>query len=160
MGTINYKTSDYITLAIEPYDSADFMLDDGSIDYDDISECYSCDYDNAAYALAKYDFELFNVSIEPGYYEGVSIKIELSVCSFDDYTEKQKAQKEVTQIRQFLEYIAGCGYVACYPGWCTRYEDYNGTMEKIAEAVKAMRYDVKDTPTYYQTCVMKNYKAA
>jgi len=124
--------------------------------YDQISEDYNCDYENAKTALNKYDFNLFTISIEPGYYEGFYINIKLDVWYFDDYTEKMKAQKEVTKIRAFLEEAAGMGFVECSPGWCTTFYDYNATMDGIADAIKEMRLDVKDTPTYYQTQVMKH----
>lgn len=42
------------------------------------------------------------------------------------------------------------GLVKCSPGWCTGYADYNGTIAAIGEAIKAMRDEVKATPTWRQ----------
>lgn len=42
------------------------------------------------------------------------------------------------------------GLVACFPGWCTGYRDYNGTLEAIREAVKEMRSELKTAPTWTQ----------
>ena len=169
MGAINYKTSDYITMGIKPYDTDDFTENKDFLDfiktewlvdindpdavlqaaYEDINNCYEADKMNLDAILDKYSFYYFKVEWESGYYEGMSLNIYLDYSVFDDYEEKRDAQKEVTQLRNFLIDIAGCGFVACYPGWCTGYEDYNGTISAINEAIKEMRKDVKNTPTWH-----------
>ena len=180
MGTINYRTSDYITLGIKPYDTDDLMKDDDFLDYvkteygytmnDDedtiydiacetIQEYTEADYTNAEMILDKYSFYYYTVSLENGYYEGFSLDIKNNFpcvfdiandfpAVFDDYTEKMEAQKEITQIKEMLIELSGCGMVAVYPGWCTGYEDYKGTQKAIAEAIKEMRQEVKNIPTY------------
>lgn len=40
--------------------------------------------------------------------------------------------------------------VQCSPGWCTGYNDYKGTCKAIGTAIKAMRDEVKNTPTWTQ----------
>lgn len=168
MGTINYRTSDYITLGINPYDPDDFKTDpdfmkeikrnvklyhttiDSEI-YDYISELYECDKWNAETELKKHNFYYYHVRIIPGYYEGLSIDIENNFgIAYDSFEDRQFAQKEITEIKQFLMDCAGCGFVACYPGWGTRYEDYDGTIKAIKKAVKTMREEVKATPTWRQ----------
>ena len=169
MGTINYQTSDYITLALNPYDFDDikegyieYLIDEGktreeaeeeatdSAVYDEMNEYYDDDRANADFIIKKYSPYYFHVTIEPGYYEGLSINIENNFPVFyDDYQEKKEAQKEITQIRKMLEELAGCGYVSTYPGWCTRFADHEGTMFDIAEAIKEMRLEVASTPTWY-----------
>ena len=141
MGTINYKTSDYITIGYNC----------NNIDYDDeyysdlIDDCYY----QARLALDKYGFNCFNVTIEPGYYDGFSINIEFEYNYFDDYVEKRDAQKEITQIKQFLlECINYFDCVAVWPGWCTGYSDYKETLQYLDAAVRDMRDTVKNTPTW------------
>ena len=169
MGTINYKTSDYITMGINPYDIDDFKQDkeymecireyfdggeiiDSELDriiYDDISEYYNDDYSNAKHEIEKHNFRFYHVSLEYGYYEGVQLTIEnnFSMC-YNDYIDKMEAQKEITELCSMLEEIAGYGFVACFPGWCTRYSDYNGTLEEIKKAKEEMRQEARQTPTW------------
>lgn len=182
MGTINYSTSDYITLGIKPYDYVDFennaefmeeMLQKveeygGTLEdeiYSYIDELYLCDYRNIECELKKYRFENFRVEIDSGYYEGFSIKIENNFCGyytgnkwidyFDSWEDRRDAQKGITEIKKFLKDCAGLGMVACYPGWRTGYCDYKETLKEISRAIKEMHQVVKDTPTwnqYYGQC--------
>ena len=142
MGTINYNTSRYITIGINPDD------------YNDENYVVNDIYDEIKSVLNKYNFYFFNVCIVPGYYEGFSIDIDNSfgVC-YDDYNEKREAQKEITQIKNFLIECVNCGLVACFPGWCMGYANYKETLQLIKEAIKKMRMEAKDIPTY------KNYIA-
>ena len=144
MGTINYKTSDYITLGYNC----------NNIDYEDdfYHEFISDLYEQIKYRLNQEYFYYFHVTLEPGYYEGYSINIEFNypVC-FDNWEEKQAAQKEITEIKKFLlECISDFECVACYPGWCTGYADYKETLEELNAATCLMREKVKSTPTYSQ----------
>lgn len=143
MGTINYKTSDFITLGYYTND----------IDYEE--EFYSDDieyeYNEIKTLLEKEYFHYFNITLEPGYYEGFSLDIEynFSYC-LDNYFEKLEAQKEITRIKKFLIYIVeNFNVCACFPGWCTSWADYKKTIEKINDAAAEMRGAVKETPTYY-----------
>ena len=141
MGAINYNTSKYITIGINPDDFNDenYELNEFIVNY---------------LYLNKYKFYFFHVCIMPGYYEGFSIDIDnnFGVC-YDDYNEKREAQKEITQIKNFLIECVNCGLVACFPGWCMGYANYKETLHLIKEAIKEMRMEVKDIPTY------KNYIA-
>lgn len=158
MGTINYKTSEYITLAIRPYDAEDVMNcmieEYGNnvtcIDVDNlISEYYRDDDANAAAILDKYDFYYYHVTIEPGYYEGLSIMIENNFgVAYNDYLEKQEAQKEITQIKKCLHELNGVGFNACYPGWVMTYFTYDDTEKMIDDAIREMRQEAKATPTW------------
>ena len=142
MGTINYKTSDFITIGY----NCDY------IDYDDefYSDLIQEYFDQAATARARYDFYYFHVSIEPGYYEGFYIDIQhnFTYC-YDNYAEKRAALREITQIRKFLyECVSDFECCAVSPGWCTSYYDYTSTLKKIDEASQEMREAVKNTPTW------------
>ena len=168
MGTINYKTSDYITLGVKPYSSIDLENDvefmeeiknqiaeyGGNIpniinDY--INGWYTEDFYNIEHELNKHYFYYFHIGFNQGYYEGFTLDIEFNfpVC-LDTYYDKLAAQKEITEIKQFLVACAGLGLVECFPGWCTGYSDYKQTITAINTAVKHMRQDVRNTPTYNQ----------
>lgn len=164
MGTVNYKTSDYITMGIKPYDYADFDEDEIKESYgfdseEDVQACiydliqmyYEDDLENAKSVLGRYSFYYYKVNIEFGYYEGFTLNIEnnFGYC-YDDYEAKLLANKEITQIKKMLIDLAGIGMVACYPFWYTDYEDYEGTLKCIKEAIKEMRAEVKTIPTWSQ----------
>ena len=171
MGTINYKTSDYITLGVNPYDVYDLMHDPDfmefareawGVDIDDETELYKAaqtDVNNSYYddlanvksIFEKYSFYYFHITIEPGYYEGFSLNIENNFpVAFDNWEDKREAQKEITQIKALLKECAGVGLVEVWPGWCTTYRSYTETIAAINEAVKEMRGEVKNTPTWRQ----------
>ena len=144
MGTINYKTSDYITLGYYT----------NNIDYEEefYSEDIQFEFDEIAALLEKESFYYFHITLEAGYYEGFSINIEndFPYC-LDNYFEKLEAQKEITRIKKFLIHIVeNFNVCACFPGWCTGWADYKKTIEAINAAAAEMRSEVKETPTYYK----------
>ncbi len=143
MGTINYCTSDYITLGYNT----------GNIDYED--EFYSDDiifeFDEITSLLKNEYFYYFHITLKPGYYDGFTIDIEnnFSYC-FDNYGEKLEALKELTRIKNFLIYVVNNFNInVVYPGWCTSYGDYKKTISEIDAAIKEMKSEIKTTPTYY-----------
>lgn len=168
MGAINYFTSDYITMGVKPYDYTDLtndeefmeeiknMVDEYGGTIEDainsyISDCYEADYTNIEFELKKHNFYYFHIVIKPGYYEGFTIDIESNFpIAFDGWEDKREAQKEITEIKQFLIDCAGDGLVECFPGWCTGYSNYDSTIKAINEAIKEMREEVKATPTWLQ----------
>lgn len=168
MGAVNYRTSDYITMGLKPYDVDDFTQDKdfmqeieaevkeygGTVEqaiYDYISTCYEDDYSNIEMELQKHKFYYFHITIEPGYYEGFTLDIESNFpVAFDSWEDKRDAQKEITEIKQFLIDCAGLGMVQCSPGWCTGYNDYKGTLKAIQAAIKEMREEARTTPTWLQ----------
>ena len=168
MGTINYMTSDYITMGIKPESYYDYTQDPVTMEemkelaeewnctideaiYQTIADNIEADMDNTIYELDKHNFYYFHIAIKPGYYEGFSLDIENNFpIAFDNYREKAEAQKEITEIKSMLKELAGNGLVACYPGWCMKYDDHKGTLKAIDEAIKEMRSEVKTTPTWNQ----------
>lgn len=144
MGTVNYWTSDYITLGVNPnlfeeYDDTDKLY------------LYADMYDEVVNTLDCYSFYNFHVEVKAGYYEGFSLYIENnSPVFFDDYIEKMDAQKELTQLKMFLKECVGLGLVQVYPSWCMGYEDSATTLKNIDIAIKEARDEVKSTPTYSQ----------
>ncbi len=162
MGTINYKTSDYITLGIEPLCSYDIEHDEDFLseviecygNYDGAITDYITDierdlYDEAEAILNKYSFYYFHIKLDFGYYAGFYLDIENNFPVFyDDYIEKREAQKEITQIKKCLKDLAGVGLIQVSPGWCTGYSTYKDTLTGIDAAIKAMRAEVNLTPTW------------
>ena len=149
MGTINYGTSDYITLGynLNWYDS-DFetweeMEEEKQLDIEEA-------YENIRFVLDKYNFVFFHIAIEPGYYEGFYIDIENNYsCFFQDAQDKREAQKEVTKLKAFLMECVDLGLVQVWPGWCTSYKTHEETIAAIKTAIKKIRAEIRDTPTWY-----------
>lgn len=168
MGAINYFTSDYITMGLRPYDSGELEKDSefmeeiyreceeygGTIENaiaDYIQDCYSCDYENIKTELEKHNFYYYHIAIKPGYYEGFTLDIENNFpVALDSWEDRKAASKEITEIKQFLIACTGLGLVQCSPGWCTGYNDYNGTIKAIKNAIKEMRNELKTIPTWAQ----------
>ncbi len=138
MGTINYCTSDIITLGVKPYDPDD--LDDLAPDeraaY--IADDYEADYDNAAAIIGNYNFDFFQVAPAWGYYEGVYIALSDNFYAAS-YADKRDALKEATRLKRLLLDLAGVGFVRCAPGWCTGYSDYKSTITAIRSAIRELK---------------------
>lgn len=151
MGTINYRTSNYITLG---YDlSYDFEEDFET--YEEAQEYKQLDiedmWENIDFLLKDYDFWYYHISILPGYYEGFSIDIECNYgIAWDDCYQKKAAQKEITQLKKFLLDCIGYGACVVRPGWCTTYLDRTDSIKEIKEAIKEIRTEAKNTPTWAQ----------
>lgn len=169
MGAINYKTSDYITLGLKPFDADIYAKDANFLSY--IAEAWQVDitdeaevekaaqeamqidyisfYNKVERTLNNYDFYYFDVSIKSGYYEGYYIDIGNDFpVALDSCEDRNEANKEATRLKNFLIDCANLGMVQCFPGWCTGYNDYNGTIKAIKNAVKEMRAEIKSIPTW------------
>lgn len=143
MGTINYGTSNYITIGYNC----------NSIDYEEYewsAETIQAYFDTVTAILKEKYFYYWHVEAKSGYYEGFYIDIENNFpWCFDNYREKREALKEITEIKKFLiQCIKEFELCAVFPGWCTRYADYNETLKLLSEAIKEMREEVKNTCTY------------
>ena len=159
MGAINYGTSDYITIGLEPFDTDDYIYEDEDgeedINYDARRDDMDYTWNKVEKIRARYAFDYYNVKLEWGYHEGFYIDIKNTFGSeFDSSADKREAQKEITQIKRFLLECVEAGCVQCFPGWCTGYASHKETLAGINEAVKAMREEVRQTPTWY-TCEKK-----
>lgn len=156
MGTINYFTSNYITLGVDVDKIRRVVNLDATTDEDPESFFdFEIEFlhDIVTEILNKYDFYYYHIAVKPGYYEGFSIDIENNFGVFyDDYADKQEAQKEITQIKKFLFELCDAGLVSVSPGWCTAYRSEAETRRDIVEAIKAMREEAKETPTYNKYC--------
>jgi len=149
MGTVNFMTSEYLTLSLEPFNS-DLYLEDGEVNYNLMQIDYDEVHEEVNAEIEKYDFEFFDVSIEYGYYESFSLMIEnLFPELFDDWTEKQDAIKEVNNsLKPLLTACAGLGLVNTFPGWCTGYEDKENTLKAIDAAASQMIREIATIPVY------------
>lgn len=162
MGAINYKTSDYITIALYPLSVCDFSdveieeIEESQGIEQYIQDCQECDYENIEAIFNKYadKFNEYKISLEYGYYEGFYISIEDEYIYYDDCIEKRATQKEITTIKSFLIECVNNGLVACFPGWCTKYLSREDSLKEINKAIKEMRQAAKAKPTY------KNYHFA
>lgn len=138
MGTINYFTSDYITIGY----NCNFIESDNDFYF------LEDDFNQIDYLLNNENYKYFSVTITPGYYQGFSIDIKFELLYFYDCDEKREAQREITRIKTFLlKCINDFGLCAISPGWCTSYFDHNESIKRLNAAIKEMRETVKHTPT-------------
>lgn len=149
MSTINYYTSDYITLGVNPDDFRGDFDDENndSIYYDDyISDVY----DDINSILKNENLYYFHIVLKPGYYEGFSIDIKYNFeYCLESWQDRRAAHREITRIKQFLMYcIKNFGLCAVSPGWCITYYDYNESLQRLKKAIKEMRDTVQNTPTW------------
>ena len=165
MGTVNYMTSDIITLGLRPYEPRDFELDPDfmeearrqseeygddldSIIYQTIADYTEDDRQTAADIISRYSFEFFQVSIEPGYYEGFSINISDDLPGeYWDAEEREQALTDAANLGDMLkELVNKACLVEVWPGWCTTYHDADRTLQDIRKTIKGLIYDINDTP--------------
>lgn len=134
MGTINYGTSDIITLGIRPYDYDDYTDSTGDINYDAMQSDYDTDIDNMVHIISRYDYNAIDVAIAPGYYEGYYINI---VNNLDD-ASPEDAITDVNNLQHMLTDLAGIGLCKIIPGWCTAYYNYNDTIASIQSVITTL----------------------
>lgn len=167
MGSINYGTSDVIILGVVPFELDDYLKDPYFIEWaqewaqDEALEALAYDQMERDYIFMSeiiqdiindyYNLEFFKLSIDPGYYEGFTLKIDSDIpYYFDDYLERKDALKEITQLKRCLLRCADSGLVECFPGWCTGYHDKKETIKSIRNAIKQLREEVSNTLTEKQ----------
>lgn len=165
MGTVNYKTSDIITLGLRPYEAQYFELDpdfmeearkrceeNGCSIFDwiegTINEYTEDDRQTAVDIISEYNFEFFQVSIEPGYYEGFSVYISNDLPGeYWDADERQQALTDAASLGDMLkELVNDACLVEVWPGWCTAYQDPAHSLTDVRKAIKGLIYDINDTP--------------
>lgn len=171
MGSINYHTSEYITLAVKPLEIEEVLQDPYFFEWADsivrswtgsatlealavdrIYNDYQDIYNTAKNIIGDYDFERYELHTLPGYEEGYSIDVECCLPGhFDTYQHKKEAQKEVTQVKECLiRLVKECGFRECFPSWSTSYSDEKDTIKGINEAIKLMRKEIAITETERQ----------
>ena len=165
MGTVNYRTSDIITLGLNPYDPRDFendpdfmeeaqrQIDEYGDDIDDIIYSVISDYteddrSRAEDVISNYQSDFFTVSIEPGYYEGFSIDIRNNLPGeFYDDEEREEALNDAYQLRELLiTLVNDVCLVQVYPGWVTTYIDPAHSLTNVKKAMREVIAEINDTP--------------
>lgn len=149
MGTINYGTSEYITVGLQPYDFESYEDESGECDYNARWSDMQGDYTRVENIRARYDFFYFDIRVKPGYYEGFYIDIENNFgLAYDSWEDKREALKEATQIKRFLlECVEACCCVV-HPGWCTGYEGMTESRKSISAAIAEMKNDIRQALTW------------
>lgn len=171
MGSINYHTSEYITLAVKPLEIEEVLQDPYFVEWADsivrswtgsatlealavdrIYNDYQDIYNTAKNIINDYDFEWYELHILPGYEEGYSIDVECCLPGhFDTYKDKKEAQKEVTQVKECLiRLVKEACFCECFPSWSTGYSDVKDTIKGINKAIKLMRKEIELTETERQ----------
>lgn len=150
MGTINYGTSKYITLGLEPFAFSDYEDEPGECDY------FSRSYDmedlqrDAEQILECYNFKFFDVSIISGYYEGFYIDIsDVSPFLFDE-SDLPEAFREANCLGALLLRFIKLGLAQCFPGWCTGYASAEESKKAVAAAVCTMKKSFYDYIDYFE----------
>lgn len=146
MGTINYSTGDFITLAVRPFDP---YIDDES-SYDD----YVTDMAEYIKAIiASYDIGMYMIKVkfEYGYYDGFCVTVNDDQWSYFDFAEERRdAQREITQLKRMLLELIDAGMVVCSPSWCTTYTDAEESRRLVKSAIARIREYINNVPTWYQ----------
>ena len=119
--------------------------------YSYIADTEEADRANIESELKKHNLIYYHITIKPGYYEGFHLDIESNYpVSFDSWEDKREAQKEITEIKQLLLNCVDLGLRQVFPGWCTTYKDRETTIRAVHDAVKDMREEARQTPTWRQ----------
>ncbi len=152
MGTVNFMTSEYITIGLEPYDSDDFLTEDGEVDYGYMEDQYREDFCTFDDALSGYDFDFFDVRIEWGYYDSFCILIEHNWGDCFDWKEdREEAEKEVDPLEKLLLECIDLGMCEVWPGWCTKYRTREESIQAVKKAMEELRKAIRETPIEFET---------
>lgn len=163
MGTINYRTSDYITIGLEPINAYDLEQDADFMDeiraqiaeYGGTAEDAIADYIMATeeedrymteVELNRHSFEYFTVTIEPGYYEGFSLDIYSMFPDDPDVSEQREIMQEIAELKQLLYTLINNGLCSVWPGWCTTYRTRAESLEDIDAAIETMYAEIDTYP--------------
>lgn len=157
MGTINYGTSDFLTIGLYPYDFEEMRAEyieayeeedrPDEVIYQYMADMETEDMRTAEIIISRYNFDVFEVEARPGYYDGFYISVKFDCLYFWDEDEKKQAIKEAGYIRDLWHKIideAPC--VEVWPGWCTTYKTYAETVEAIGKAYKNMLSEIEKIP--------------
>lgn len=178
MGTFNYGSSDDI-ITLGHYDGFDYFQSEEEIQEEMEESNYSHDkaievlIENMSFqvqddrdsvdSLIKCelsDLHFYTVQTVSGYYSGFRINIVQQYLFLDDYKDRVKIQKEITQIKNFLiKCVMEYGMRVHYPGWVVGWEDVvENSIAKINEAIKEERQKVKKLPIFDKNDPLKHLK--
>lgn len=171
MGAINLASGNIITLgydeelrewAIEHFEMNDYLQElytlEGYIklkaeeDYAEmINDCIS-----DIYNWVKRDIDdtklisgIINICIEPGYYSGFSVMVDIDKWNyFDDWEEKGLALSEVKDVQELLNKLVDEYMGVVSPHWCTTWLNYEESKKAIKKAMAELRRKIKAIPCY------------
>lgn len=143
MGTINYGTSQFITI--------------GAPDYNGDAEAYDLLEDWVREKLNQYNFEYYDLDIEYGYYEGFYINIQKndSFYFLDVSDAKETApiiRNEIDGVCAALRELCELGCCVVHPGWATAYLNLEDSIKEIEFAKYVMAADLLEEVEYVVRC--------
>lgn len=134
-----YTLEGYIKLKAEE-DYAKMIHDTVS----DIYEWVKRDIDDT-----KIISEIINICIEPGYYSGFSVTVDIDKWNyFDDWEEKELALSEVKDVQELLNKLVDEYMGVVSPHWCTTWLSYEESKKAIKKAMAELRRKIKAIPCY------------
>lgn len=137
MGTINYGTSDIITLGLDVKKAIDLGFHQDFI-YEKNHEC-----------VKNYDFVYFNLTVKPGCHNGFYLDINKNfVVPFDSQDEKKQVLTELFTLKGLLIECTYRGLSVCIPGWCTTFFDYYKSLELINQAFDSWQLKIKEARVF------------
>lgn len=94
--------------------------------------------------------DLIEIKIEPGYYNGFSVTVNINKWDyFDDYNEKEMTIDDVKDVQKLLnELVDDYGLRVVSPGWCSTWSNYEETKKAIKKAMAELRRQIKAIPCY------------
>ena len=102
--------------------------------------------------LNKHKFYYFDLSINPGYYDGFYLKLEENNTKYiyQNNKEKNEVLKELTVIKNTLiKLVKNESLWGCYPGWIYNQLETVETIRQIKELIKELKNEVKTSYTEY-----------
>lgn len=157
MGAINYKSNDIITIGYnipKKEKEAEEIAEEETKIYGNTIEAEQVYYDEESFnfedvknILEKYNFNILDVEIKAGYYQGFYIDWNFDYLYFENTKEKKEALKEATKLKKLFFEILPFGMVSCFPGWCTSYSTEEQAKKEINEAIKELKEEIKNKLT-------------
>ena len=143
MGTINYGTSEFVTV--------------GAPDYNGNAEAYNTLEDWVNEKLSQYSFKYYDLNIEYGYYEGFYIDIRKndSFYFLDADDAKKTApiiRNEIDSVINALKELCELGCCVVHPGWNTAYLNLEDSIKEIESAKYMMISDLLEEVEYVVRC--------
>ena len=178
MGTINLASGNIITLGYdEDYYTSDEELREWAIEHfemnDYLQELYTLedyiklkaeedyaeminDCVSDIYGWVKRDIDdtkiisdIFGICIEPGYYSGFSVTVDIDKWEyFEDWEEKELALSEVKDVQELLNKLVDEYMWVVYPGWVEVRLNYEESKKAIKKAMAELRRKIKAIPCY------------
>lgn len=179
MGAINLASGNIITLGYdEDYYTSDEELREWAIEefeaQEYLQELYTLegyiklkaqdDYDNWIWEQEREFYreienvvegtkpftEWLTLRVEPGYYEGFSVVVDMGNWDyFDDYNEKELTMDDTKLIQSRLEELVDdYGLKVVYPHWCSTWLNHEESKKAIKKAMAELRRQIKAIPCY------------